>query len=77
MPDASKPMTPSVPEPDWLAGSSPRVRAMCVDLRARLFAFDPGVSARIGRRHAVYSVHGRVFVSLFPQGTRLRCLLNL
>lgn len=77
MPDASKPMTPSVQEQDWLAGASPRVRAMCAELRVRLLSWSPGVSERIGRRHAVYSVHGRVFVSLFPQGVRIRLLLNL
>ena len=84
MPDASKPMTPSASAgasapvaSDWLAGASPRVRAMSAELQTRLFAFGSGVSARIGRRHAVYSVHGRVFVSLFPQGVRLRLLLNL
>ena len=62
---------------DWLAGSSPRVRAMCADLRARLFAFKPGVSERIRRRYCVFLRNSYPFAYAFPQGVRLRLLLNL
>ncbi len=77
MPDPFAPMPSAPAGQDWLVGASPRVRAMCAELRTRICAFAPGVLARIGRRHAVYSVNDRVFVSLFPQGARLRLLLNL
>ncbi|MCR5256904.1 MAG: hypothetical protein K6E40_01940 [Desulfovibrio sp.] len=81
MPDASKPMTLSVQEQDWLAGASPRVRAMSAELQTRLFAFGSGVSARISPRHGlrscIFSVNGRPFAYAFPHGTRIRLLLNL
>ncbi len=82
MPDPSAPMSPSAPaEQDWLAGASPRVRAMCVDLRARLFAFNPGVSARISPRHnqrcCSFLLDCRSFVHAVPLGARLRLLLIL
>ncbi len=77
MPDPFVPMPSAPAGQDWLVGASPRVRAMCADLRVRLLAWAPGVSERIRGRHAVFSVGRRVFVSLFPQGARLRFLLNL
>ncbi len=80
MPDPSTSMSPADAQ-DWLAGASPRVRAMCAELRARLFAFDPGVSERISQRHGlrscIFSVNGRPFAYAFPHGTRIRLLLNL
>ncbi|MCR5258140.1 MAG: hypothetical protein K6E40_08290 [Desulfovibrio sp.] len=63
--------------PSWLAGSSPRVRAMCAELRECLLAWGPDVSERIRGRHAVYMLGRRPFAYAFPQGTRLRILLNL
>jgi len=66
---------------DWLAGASPRVQAMCADLRARLFAFDPGVSARISPRYnqrcCSFLLDCRSFVHAVPLGARLRLLLIL
>ena len=54
---------------------------MCADLRARLFAFDPGVSERISPRHGlrscIFSVNGRPFAYAFPHGARISLLLNL
>ncbi len=80
MPVPSTSMPPADAQ-DWLAGASPRVRAMCAELRARLFAFEPGVSDRISPRHGlrscIFSVNGRPFAYVFPHGTRIRLLLNL
>lgn len=87
MPDASVPMPSasaagaSAPAgQDWLAGASPRVRAMCADLRARLLSW-PGVSERIGprcsQRCRSFLLDGRTFVHAVPPGARLRLLLNL
>ena len=78
MPDPSAPMPPSAPAgQDWLAGASPRVRAMCAELRPRLFALDPRVSERISLRYCVYLMDGRPFAYVYPHGARLKLHLNL
>ncbi len=78
MPDSSGSMAPSVPaEQDWLAGSTPRVRAMYADLRERIFAFGTGVSERPHSCGLTFLWNGCPFAYAFPQGTRLRIVLNL
>ena len=81
MPDPSALMPSDPAGQNWLAGASPRIQAMCAELRERLLSWSPGISERISPRHGQRScgflLDGRSFVYAVPLGARLRLLLNL
>ena len=63
----------------WLAGHSPCIWLLVLRLRERLFPWGTpsAVSIRTSRTYMAFAVNGNTFVSVSPQGLKLRLVLNL